>query len=653
MRSDTGVQSYVITGASGFLGRQLLASLANENSHSRIFALIGCSKADDLRDWLRRNKTDTRNVTILTSNLEEQDCGLATEAFADLEPDNIHVYHCAAHYDLADDDSDKCMAANVAGTTNAIALAQRLNARSFNHMSTIAVAGVYHGVWTEAHFSEAGTWRNNYGRTKHMAEALVRNAPFPIVNIFRLGVLVGDSQTGQNFKSDGIYGFFPALEGLLNHLPSGTPLPSFGWGYIPICPVDHAAASVSALAATAEPGLNVFHLFEDEVLRVDDILQALIGAADRDHAVFPTGLSHLAGQYNVLARHDRVLRQLKEEVFDVLRDFDIPVELLGEINHATQFTNATTSRRLQYLGIPSPRFRDYAPYIWRSWQAQRTIEAKTRAATCFENTNVLLTGGTSGIGSKIAQKLYVRNANIVVFSRNHDAFSKLQDRLGKPPPNRLRFVACDLMDDTSISDALTRLDADGWTPDIFIHAAGISIARNFLKMSEDIEETKRLTQVNFLSAAAIIRKILPGMVQSGRGHIVSLSSISCQMDIAEFASYSASKSALDQLMTALRAELLGKGIRFSTLHLPLVRTPMTRRNIRLRDVPMLSDEAAAARVIDAVVQQRFRTSEPFGLFLAVLKQLFPKGSLAASTLAWRVYTRSPYWARMIGKFDFR
>ncbi|TWI30965.1 SDR family NAD(P)-dependent oxidoreductase [Paracoccus sulfuroxidans] len=653
MHSDNASRYYVISGASGFLGRQLLATLASADPSARIFALIGRSQAGDLLDWLRRNNIDASNVTVLASKFEHENCGLAADAFASLEPGEVHFFHCAAHYDLSDDDREKCMAANVTGTSNAIKLGRQLSAKSFNHMSTIAVSGEYYGVWSETHFDEAGAWRSNYGRTKHMAEALVRDARFPVANIFRLGVLVGDARTGQHFKSDGIYGFFPALEGILKCLPSGTPLPSFGWGSIPICPVDHAATSIVALTAAADSGVNVFHLFEDDILRVDDILEALIGAADHNHAVFPSGLSHLVGRYNVLTPHDRVLRQLKEEVFDVLKDFDIPVELLPEINHPTQFTNAATSRRLRQLGVSSPKFNDYAPRIWRSWQAQQTIDANARASTRFEGANVLLTGGTSGIGRTIVQKLFVRNANIVVLGRNHEAFCQLHEALGRPPQNRLRFIECDLMDDDSIADALSRLDSEGWTPEIFVHAAGISIARHFLKMSEQIEETRRMTQVNFLSAATIIRKILPAMIQQGSGHIVSLSSISCQMDVAEYASYSASKAGLDQLMTVLRAELFGKGIRFSILHLPLVRTPMTQRNIRLRDVPMLSDEAAAARVIDAIVQQRFRTSEPYGLFFAVMKQVFPNGSLAASALIWRVFARLPYWARVLGKSDLR
>ncbi|MCP1845981.1 NAD(P)-dependent dehydrogenase (short-subunit alcohol dehydrogenase family) [Bradyrhizobium sp. USDA 4524] len=638
---------FVVTGASGFLGKQLLLELACRTPARHIFALVGNSEPESVLAWLRSRNVVPAHLTVLSTQLQADHCGVPMEAFREFRDCEIHVIHCAAHYDLDQDDWNKCFDTNVTGTANAIALARRIGAASFNLISTIAVAGEYPGVWTESHFREAKKWSNNYGRTKHQAEGLIREAQFPAANIFRLGVLVGDTQTGSYFKADGIYKFFPALNGALRYLPSGMPLPSIGWANIPICPVDHAARVIASLVAQANTGLAVHHVFEDTSYSVDDILEIFIKSADHDGFVVPTGSSHILTWLSEFTRHDRVLDRLKNELLDALGELDVPTNLLKELRQPTQFVNKETSRRLCSMGIASPELPDYAPRLWRAWQAGRTIQRRHQTTTHFENKNVLLTGGTSGIGKAIARKLVRRKANIVVLARNRDAFEKLRASLGSPGAERLRFIECDLLNDVAISEALTELSRGKWIPDVFIHAAGLSVAREFLKMSAQAEETKRMTQVNFLSAVTLLRSLLPGMIERGGGHVVALSSISSEMDVAEYASYSASKTALDQFFTALRAELLGKGILFGILHLPLVKSPMTSRNIKLRNFPMMSEDAAASRVIEAILAGRFRTSMPYGKVFAVIKSMFPKGSLVLSTITWRIVARFPYFAKLL------
>ncbi|MBR0838852.1 SDR family NAD(P)-dependent oxidoreductase [Bradyrhizobium liaoningense] len=638
---------FVVTGASGFLGKQLLIELACRSSARHVFALVGKSDPATLRNWLRARNVVPANLTVLPAQIHASDCGVSLEALGEFRNCDIHVIHCAAHYDLDDDDWNKCFDTNVTGTANAIALARRIGAVSFNLVSTIAVAGEYPGVWTESHFREAKRWSNNYGRTKYQAEGLVREAGLPATKIFRLGVLVGDTQTGTYFKPDGIYKFFPALNGALRYLPSGMPLPSIGWANIPICPVDHAARVIASLATQANTGLSVHHVFEDTSYSVDDILEIFVKSADHDGFVVPTGSSHILTWLGELTRHDRVLDRLKDELLDALKELDVPTNLLKELRQPTQFINVETSRRLASMGITSPELPDYAPRLWRAWQAGRTIQRRHQTATHFEDRNVLLTGGTSGIGKAIARKLALRKANIVVLARNRDAFEKLRISLGNPGVEKLRFIDCDLLNDSAISDALAELSRDKWIPDVFIHAAGLSVAREFLKMSAQADETKRMTQVNFLSAVTLLRSLLPGMIDRGGGHVVALSSISSEMDVAEYASYSASKTALDQFFTSLRSELLGKGIRFGTLHLPLVKSPMTNRNIKLRNFPMMSEDAAASRVIEAILAGRFRTSMPYGKVFAVMKSIFPRGSLVLSTVMWRIVARFPYFAKLL------
>jgi thioester reductase-like protein len=146
-----------------------------------------------------------------------------------------HIVHCAAIYDITADEVDQ-WAANVKGTRAVIDLSRRLDA-TLHHVSSIAVAGTYHGEFTEDDFDVGQDLPTPYHQTKFEAELLVRSAAGLRYRVYRPAVVVGDSHTGEMDKVDGPYYFFGLLRKLAV-LPRFTPMVLPDTGRTNIVPVD-------------------------------------------------------------------------------------------------------------------------------------------------------------------------------------------------------------------------------------------------------------------------------------------------------------------------------------------------------------------------------------------------------------------------------
>ena len=165
-----------------------------------------------------------------------------------------HFFHLAAIYDITADAETQELA-NVEGTRHALELAGALEAGCFHQVSSIAAAGLYRGDWREDMFDEAERLDNNpYFRTKHESERLVREESPRPWRVYRPGIVVGDSRTGEIDKIDGPYYFFKALQRARRVLPAWLPTVGIEGGEINIVPVDYVAAAIDHIAH--QPGLD-------------------------------------------------------------------------------------------------------------------------------------------------------------------------------------------------------------------------------------------------------------------------------------------------------------------------------------------------------------------------------------------------------------
>lgn len=636
----------LVTGAAGFFGRQLVLELLHRHPHDRVVALVHGDDEDELRGWLDARRAHVERLEVVRGELTAARCGLAEEHVTRLVGNCVHVYHTAARYELTHTDPERDEIVNVEGTQRILELADAIGAASFAHVSTVMVAGDYHGIWTEEHLRETPGWPTSYARSKHRAELLVQESRLPVRGIYRLGVLVGDAVTGVHFKQDGVYGFFEAIRSIDRAVPRGLPLPTFGWGAIPLCPVDHAARALVALAADPSPGLTVHHVFEDEVLRADEIMRLVLAAAGREDTFDLAWIGHAVRSLDEQAEHDTVLAQLRDDVLAILADADVPQHLLGELHQATQFSNDITSTRLRELGIDSPTFASYASRIWHGWLAHRTRAMLDRRRAFFSGKHIVMTGGSSGIGAEMLRRMLDADvASVVVLGRGSERLEAAV--AAHPARERVEHLSCNLIDPADVTSAVERLLADGRMIDALVLSAGLSIDRRLLDMADDLNEMARMTQVNFLAPTHLIRGLLPLIEHRTDARIVTVSTISTQLDVPGFTVYAATKAALDQVFAVLPAELAGKGISFVTVRLPLVKTPMTDVHVRLRDVPMLSVGRAAEMVLAAFESGDPRAGTRLGNVIELLRTLHPTLARAFSSVGWRAYLRVPYFARLL------
>ena len=213
--------SYFVTGATGFIGRNLVQKLLQREG--TIYALVRAGSRGRLEELRTSFGADGARIVPITGDLSQAGLGVSEEDLLAMRGEIDHFFHLAAIYDLTAD-AEAQEVANVEGTRHAIELAGAVEAGCFHQVSSIAAAGLYSGEWTEDMFEEAERLDNNpYFRTKHESERLVRDECQRPWRVYRPGIVVGDSRTGEIDKIDGPYYFFKALQRLRRVAPSWLP----------------------------------------------------------------------------------------------------------------------------------------------------------------------------------------------------------------------------------------------------------------------------------------------------------------------------------------------------------------------------------------------------------------------------------------------
>ena len=166
-----------------------------------------------------------------------------------------------------------------------------------------------------------------------------------------------------------------------------------------------------------------------------------------------------------------------------------------------------------------------------------------------------------------------------------------------------RVFACDLSDLTAIDRLCERLSTELPSVDFVVNNAGRSIRRS-LKLSQDrFHDFERTMQLNYFGAIRLVMGLLPKMRAQKSGHVVNISSIGVLTNPPRFSAYVASKAALDAWSNVVSSELVGDGVSFTSIHMPLVRTPMIAPTKMYDRFPTISPGQAAAKVVTALVDR--------------------------------------------------
>src|SRR6186997_1471218 len=186
--------TYFVTGATGFIGRFLIDRLIARKGD--IYVLVRKGSAKKLDALRERWGTGEKRVIAVTGDLAKPGLGLAAADVARLKGKVKHFFHLAAIYDLAAD-AESQERANIDGTRHAVEAAGAMGAGCFHHVSSIAAAGLYDGVFREDMFDEAEELDHPYFRTKHESEGVVRKECKVPWRIYRPAIVVGHSRTGE------------------------------------------------------------------------------------------------------------------------------------------------------------------------------------------------------------------------------------------------------------------------------------------------------------------------------------------------------------------------------------------------------------------------------------------------------------------------
>jgi short-subunit dehydrogenase len=239
-----------------------------------------------------------------------------------------------------------------------------------------------------------------------------------------------------------------------------------------------------------------------------------------------------------------------------------------------------------------------------------------------EGNIVLITGGSSGIGAAAAKRIAEAGGVVVLVARTLENLEKVADDI-RGNGGIAHVYPCDLTDMDAIAAMADKVLDDLGGVDILVNNAGRSIRRSLELSYDRIHDYQRTMQLNYLGAVQLILKFIPGMRERGFGQIINVSSAGVQTRAPRFGAYIASKAALDTLCDALQAETVNDNVRFTTVHMALVRTPMISPTAMYDKFPTLTPDQAAGVITDAIVHRARRVSSPFGQFAAVADAVNP------------------------------
>src|SRR5262245_31641853 len=264
-----------VTGATGFIGRHLVPHLLARGE--RVHVLVREASLPRFEALRQRWGAGAERVHAVIGELSQPRLGVADAELEALHESVDHFFHLAALYDM-EADADSLREANVAGTRHAIELAEAIGVRCFHHVSSIAAAGRYRGTFREDMFEEAEGLDDPYFATKHESEGFVRAECAVPWRVYRPGIVVGHSVTGEIDKIDGPYYFFKLLR-RMRTIPSWLPLLGIEGGVMPIVPVDFVARALDVIGH--EPGLDggCFHLVDPRARKTGDVLNLFAKAA--------------------------------------------------------------------------------------------------------------------------------------------------------------------------------------------------------------------------------------------------------------------------------------------------------------------------------------------------------------------------------------
>jgi len=347
-----------------------------------------------------------------------------------------------------------------------------------------------------------------------------------------------------------------------------------------------------------------------------------------------------------------------------LADFGVPRSVLTYVSWPTQFDSRRVQAALEGTGIRVPPLESYADKLWDYWERHldpdlfrdrtlmgavrgrmslgggiakvieqqipdeflrlgRRLQGSVSLEKAVRGRVVMVTGASSGIGKSAALKIAEAGGIVLLVARTPEKLEATRDAISDDG-GTAHIHRCDLSDVDDLDRMADEVLARHGHVDILVNNAGRSIRRSIALSYDRFHDYERTIQLNYFGAVRLIMKVLPEMRERRSGHIINISSIGVQTNPPRFSAYVASKSALDAFSRCVGSEVLDEGVHFTTIHMPLVRTPMIGPTTMYDRFPTLTPDEAADMICEAIIHKPKRIATPVGTLGQILYAINPK-----------------------------
>lgn len=181
---------------------------------------------------------------------------------------------------------------------------------------------------------------------------------------------------------------------------------------------------------------------------------------------------------------------------------------------------------------------------------------------------VFITGATSGFGAAAARRYVAAGGKVIATGRRGDRLADLQRELGA---DNCHVIELDVRDRAAMEKAVTAIPAPFDAINIVLANAGLALGLQ-PAAEADLDDWQTMIDTNVSGLVYTVRLLLPGMIERGGGHVVTLGSVAGEYAYPGGSVYAASKAFVKHFALAIRSDLQGKNVRVTDIEPGLTET---------------------------------------------------------------------------------